>query len=133
MTFLNRPLQNSLLAIIASGIASAATAQTSSPEAMRAKVRSYVSQHDADIVRELEGFLAIPNLASDNTNIQRNADHLIGMLTARGIAARRLDSPNGGPPAVYGELSSPGATRTIVFYAHYDGQPVDTTRWVTPP
>ena len=29
----------------------------------------------------------------------------------------------GGPPAVYGELPAPGATRTLVLYAHYDGQP----------
>ena len=35
-----------------------------------------------------------------------------------------LETP-GSPPAVYGELRTPGATRTIVMYAHYDGQPVD--------
>jgi acetylornithine deacetylase/succinyl-diaminopimelate desuccinylase-like protein len=34
---------------------------------------------------------------------------------------------------VYGELRAPGATRTIVMYAHYDGQPVDPARWATPP
>ena len=33
------------------------------------------------------------------------------------------DGPRG-PPAVYGEPAYPGATRTVVFYAHYDGQPV---------
>jgi acetylornithine deacetylase/succinyl-diaminopimelate desuccinylase-like protein len=55
------------------------------------------------------------------------------MLAKRGIVGRLLESPSGGPPAVYGELTSPGATKTVVFYAHYDGQPVDTTQWVTPP
>jgi acetylornithine deacetylase/succinyl-diaminopimelate desuccinylase-like protein len=55
------------------------------------------------------------------------------MMKARGINARLLESPSGGPPAVYGELPSPGATKTVVFYAHYDGQPVDTTQWTTPP
>jgi acetylornithine deacetylase/succinyl-diaminopimelate desuccinylase-like protein len=54
------------------------------------------------------------------------------MLTRRGITARRLESA-GSPPAVYGELRAPGATRTIVMYAHYDGQPVDPARWATPP
>src|SRR5439155_678592 len=39
----------------------------------------------------------------------------------------------GSPPAVYGELVSPGAPRTVILYAHYDGQPVDTARWATPP
>jgi acetylornithine deacetylase/succinyl-diaminopimelate desuccinylase-like protein len=118
-----------------SGLACAtlARAQQTNPEALRTAVRAYATAHDADIVRELSTFLAIPNLATDAPNIQRNADHLIAMLGARGIVARRLESPSGGPPAVYGELTSPGATRTVVFYAHYDGQPVDTTRWTTPP
>jgi acetylornithine deacetylase/succinyl-diaminopimelate desuccinylase-like protein len=34
---------------------------------------------------------------------------------------------------VYGELRTPGATRTVVFYAHYDGQPVEESKWATPP
>jgi acetylornithine deacetylase/succinyl-diaminopimelate desuccinylase-like protein len=110
-----------------------AAAQTPSAESLRAKVRTYVTAHDADMTRELGGFLAIPNLASDSANIRRNTDQLIRMMAARGISARTLESPGGGPPAVYGELRSPGAARTIVFYAHYDGQPVDTTRWTTPP
>src|SRR5690606_13513438 len=30
---------------------------------------------------------------------------------------------------VYGEVKVPGATRTVVFYAHYDGMPVNPTEW----
>jgi len=30
---------------------------------------------------------------------------------------------------VYGEITVPGATRTVVLYAHYDGQPVDPKQW----
>ena len=30
---------------------------------------------------------------------------------------------------VYGEMRVPGARRTIVIYAHYDGQPVDPAQW----
>ena len=113
--------------------AGSASAQSMTAEALRAKLREYRSAHDVAIVRELSGFLAIPNLATDKANIRRNAEYLMGMMTARGIAPRLLESPTGGPPAVYGELSAPGATRTIVFYAHYDGQPVDTTQWITAP
>src|SRR5678816_1803571 len=95
-------------------------AQAPTPEALHAKLREYRRAHDVEIVRELSSFLAIPNLASDKTNIRRNAVHLEGMMTARGISSRLLESPSGGPPAVYGELTTPGATKTIVFYAHYD-------------
>ncbi len=54
------------------------------------------------------------------------------MLTQRGVAARLLEL-EGAPPAVLGELTTPGATRTLVLYAHYDGQPVDPSQWATPP
>ena len=47
--------------------------------------------------------------------------------------ASRLVSVPGGNPVVFGELRTPGATRTIVFYAHYDGQPLDPKEWATPP
>lgn len=111
-----------------------ASGQTPSPDVLRQRVREYRRSHDAGITRELSDFLSIPNLATDSANIRRNADHLVTMMTARGIDARRLESETGGPPAVYGELRTPGAQRTVVFYAHYDGQPIgDTAQWVTKP
>ena len=102
------------------------------PERVRAAVRAYQQANDVAIVRELAELLAIPNLASDSVNIRRNARHLVGMLERRGMRAQLLETP-GAPPAVFGELRTPGATRTIVFYAHYDGQPVDTAQWATAP
>jgi acetylornithine deacetylase/succinyl-diaminopimelate desuccinylase-like protein len=32
-------------------------------------------------------------------------------------------------PVVFGKLIAPNARRTIIFYAHYDGQPVDAAAW----
>jgi acetylornithine deacetylase/succinyl-diaminopimelate desuccinylase-like protein len=39
----------------------------------------------------------------------------------------------GAPPLVFGEIHTPGATRTLVFYAHYDGQALDPKEWTAPP
>ncbi|MDX2182590.1 MAG: M20/M25/M40 family metallo-hydrolase, partial [Gemmatimonadaceae bacterium] len=94
--------------------------------------RTWREAREPAIVRELATLTAIPNLASDSVNIRRNADTLIAMFTRRGFSARRLD--NGAfPPAVYAERRTPGATRTIVFYAHYDGQPVTPSQWKSAP
>lgn len=120
-------------ASVALAIASVSpAAQAQDAARVRVAVHAYRQANDVAIVRELSDLLAIPNLASDTVNIRRNARHLAAMLERRGIRARLLETP-GAPPAVYGELRAPGATRTIVFYAHYDGQPVDTTQWLTPP
>jgi hypothetical protein len=84
------------------------------PADWRAGVQAHVRSQQAAILREFVELLAIPNLASDAPNIRRNADHIVGMLERRGVGARLLDG-EGGPPAVYGELPSPGARRTVLF------------------
>ena len=56
-----------------------------------------------------------------------NAAILRGMLDAAGVRAELLETD--GNPLVFGELKVPGATRTILLYAHYDGQPVDPPQW----
>ncbi|CAN5316099.1 M20/M25/M40 family metallo-hydrolase [soil metagenome] len=93
--------------------------------------RSYIAASGDSVMRELFALLAVPNVAADSANIGRNADLLMEMLRRRGATARLLEGA--GPPAVYGELITPGATRTVVFYAHYDGQPVVPSDWATGP
>src|SRR2546423_8211793 len=80
------------------------------------------------IIRELSEFLSIPNIASDTPNIQKNAAHLVEMLEARGIETHLLPISGRGP-VVFGKLITPDAKRTVTFYAHYDGQPVDPAAW----
>ncbi len=103
-----------------------------SAQSVRDAVRQYRQQHEAAIVRDFAALLAIPNVASDKPNIERNAAYIVDQLKRRGVEARTLDGA-GGPPIVFGEIRSPGATRTLVFYAHYDGQPVDPSQWTSPP
>lgn len=110
----------------------AQSAALSAQSDLRNEIRQYRVSHEAAIVRELADFVALPNVASNLDDIHTNARHLVGMMERRGISARILELDDT-PPAVYGELRTPGATRTVVFYAHYDGQPVDSTRWASSP
>ena len=98
------------------------------PAQVAEEVRQYRLANEDRIVRELAEFLAIPNVASDTENIQKNAAHLVEMLEARGIETHLLPISGRGP-VVFGKLNSPDAKHTVIFYAHYDGQPVDPAAW----
>jgi acetylornithine deacetylase/succinyl-diaminopimelate desuccinylase-like protein len=113
-------------------VAAVGTVASAGAAEVRQSVAAWRSKNEVAILRELAELMAIPNLASDAPNIRRNAEHIVGLLQRRGVRARLLEG-EGGPPVVYGELEAPGARRTVVVYAHYDGQPVDERRWTSPP
>ena len=98
------------------------------PAQVAAQVRQYRIKNEDRIVRELTEFLSIPNVASDTANIQKNASHLVEMLEARGIETHLLPISGRGP-VVFGKLTTPEAKHTVIFYAHYDGQPVAPAAW----
>jgi acetylornithine deacetylase/succinyl-diaminopimelate desuccinylase-like protein len=119
-----------ILALLLAGLLSAnALAQTN---LAANAARHWREQHERTILDEFVTFLSIPNITQDRENIQRNAEFIAKMMQSRGIASR-LVSIEGANPVVFGEIRTPGAVRTIVFYAHYDGQPLDPKEWTTPP
>jgi acetylornithine deacetylase/succinyl-diaminopimelate desuccinylase-like protein len=127
-----RSLMAIMLAFFARGALLAQGHSEPSPDSVRSAAQRWYRANRQAIAGELITLLSIPNVASDSVNIRRNADTLVAMLSRRGMAARRLELP-GSPPAVFGELIVPGATRTVMLYAHYDGQPVRESEWRTPP
>jgi len=109
-------------------LSSLLVAQPTPPEA----AHEYTAQRQSELIRQFSAFLAIPNVAADPAGLARNADFLLSALKSRGVDAQLLSVP-GAPPIVYGQILTPGATHTIVFYAHYDGQPVTPSEWTIPP
>src|SRR5947199_9877414 len=87
----------------------------------RAVIEKYVAAHQRQIVRELVDLLSIPNIAADRPNIRRNAASVAAMLGKRGFRTEILETA--GNPLVYGEREGRGPT--VLYYIHYDGQPVD--------
>lgn len=94
-------------------------------------LRNYGNQHAKNIIQEFVNFLSIPNVASDTVNLQKNTMFIMEMMNKRGIQKVQLlhAATSGIPPAVYGEVMVPGAKQTLIFYAHYDGQPVNPAQW----
>ena len=91
----------------------------------------WVAANREAILAEYLPLLAMPNVASNREDIRRNADHIVAMMERRGLSPRLLESEDGTvPPLIYGEWRVPGANRTYILYAHYDGQPVDASEWM---
>jgi acetylornithine deacetylase/succinyl-diaminopimelate desuccinylase-like protein len=93
-----------------------------------AAARQWRIQHQSEILQAFSALLSVPNVAADPANLRRNADTLASLLRQRHFASRLLAVP-GSPPVVFGERQTPSAKHTIVFYAHYDGQPVTPSEW----
>ena len=96
------------------------------------KVSQWRQAHEQQIVNEFAELLRIPNVASDKTNIRKNADYISSLLTHVGMSVELLEI-EGGNPVVYAEKTVPGASKTIMIYVHYDGQPVNRDNWASDP
>ena len=101
-----------------------------------AKLDAYFAQHRDTHLKELNDFLRIPSISSLSEHKQ-DMQVAASWLAA---AMKRINLENisieetGGHPVVYADwLHAPGKP-TILFYGHYDVQPVDPLNlWETPP
>jgi acetylornithine deacetylase/succinyl-diaminopimelate desuccinylase-like protein len=103
-------------------------AQAQSSERAAQAAHQWHTEQQAEILQQFTTLLSIPNVAGDHDNILRNAELLKSMLQKRGFDSRLL-TLEGANPIVFGEIKTPNAKHTIVFYAHYDGQPVTPSEW----
>jgi len=100
--------------------------------AQSSKINQYIfdQKNQHRWLNQYKDFLSIPNVLGDSINIVRNANWIKDLLVKHGIKSQLLQSGKAGSaPVVYGEVITPGATTTIAFYAHYDGQPVNPSQW----
>jgi len=105
------------------------SASTQSPEVLL--LRKFVNNNAGNIINEFRELLSLPNVAADPGGQQKTAAFIMTMMNNRGIQKVQLlnASTPGVPPVVYGEVMVPGAKQTLIFYAHYDGQPVNPAQW----
>jgi acetylornithine deacetylase/succinyl-diaminopimelate desuccinylase-like protein len=109
------------------------TSAAAAAPSVRDEVRAYRSAHERQILEQFMAFLALPNIATSIGDVDRNAAYLEDALRARGFSPQLLRAGAGTPASVFAALNTPGARRTVLFYAHYDGQPVSQKGWITEP
>jgi acetylornithine deacetylase/succinyl-diaminopimelate desuccinylase-like protein len=91
-------------------------------------LKTYLKGHQGGMIQEYLNFVSIPNETNDSSHILQNAAFIQKMLKDRGLNSELLNTENGNP-VVFAEYKSPGSKRTLNFYAHYDGQPVNPKQW----
>ena len=94
--------------------------------------RAWREAREPELLADFAELLTYPNRARDLEDVTRAATYIRDRLREAGAESELL-SIDGVAPAVYGELTIPGATRTLGIYVHYDGQPVDPSNWSHPP
>lgn len=108
-----------------------ASANISFAQSQQEKINKEIDNNQFELVNEFTTLLSIPNVAANPAGLKDNAHWILQYMQSKGIqntSLLSLDKTNV-PPVVYGEVNVPGAKETIIFYAHYDGQPVDSTKW----
>ena len=72
-------------------------------------------------------FLSLPSDAQAGDDMVANAQWLQGALLRRGFTVRQV--ANGKRPIVFAAGPQDPARKTVLFYMHYDGQPVVPAQW----
>ncbi|HEV8582330.1 MAG TPA: dipeptidase [Thermoanaerobaculia bacterium] len=98
-------------------------------------VLARIDKEQEGYLEELKDYIRIPSISTDpdyKADVLRAAEFLLGKMREAGLQAERIDTA--GHPLVYGEwLGAPGKP-TVLFYGHYDVQPVDPIElWRNPP
>src|SRR5687767_1561275 len=87
-------------------------------------------------VEELKQYLAIPSISAlpqHSDDVRRCAEWTSTEMQRIGLQNVRLEETKGNP-IVYGEWLGAEGAPTILFYGHYDVQPVDPVNlWTSPP
>jgi acetylornithine deacetylase/succinyl-diaminopimelate desuccinylase-like protein len=109
--------------------AAAAVLLFSGPVSAEQQIEPFFIQRAAQAsFPEFLEFLSLPNDAVNTADLQKNADWLEAAFGRRGFKTRRL--ANKDKPLVFAEyFPKIENAKTILFYMHFDGQPVVPEKW----
>lgn len=79
------------------------------------------------IIDRHRAFVSLPNDAHYPEDMVKNAAWLKEHFEERGLQVRLLET--GSVPVVLAEKQVDASLPTVLFYLHYDGQPVDPSKW----
>lgn len=101
------------------------------------QVLAYLRENKERLLGQLKQFLAIPSISTDSTHkedVEKAAQFIISYIKEIGFSDVELMETKG-HPVVYAEYMEAGEDApTVLFYGHYDVQPVDPLdEWISDP
>ncbi len=97
-------------------------------DAAAGELREQVERAAQQNFAEYLDALRIPNVPAQPSDIQRNADFMSRAFERRGFDVRLVTNA-ANRPVVLAELAPRPGLPTLLFYFHYDGQPVMPSEW----
>ncbi len=98
--------------------------------------RTYASEHRTRFLDELTSLIRIPSVSAvpkHRDDVARAAEWLRDHLAGVGFQAEVIPLENG-HPIVYADWMKAAGKPTVLFYGHYDVQPVEPLDlWISPP
>ncbi len=98
---------------------------------MNERVLQHIDENLQNSIADLKRICALPSVAAKGEYMEETAEMVASMLESIGFETRV--HPTSGVSVVTGELNV-GATRTLLFYDHFDVQPAEPfDLWDSPP
>ncbi len=97
------------------------------------EIFGYLDRNSEGFIERLRTLCRQPSVSAQNFGLVESAELVRKFLSETGFKVE-LFSPSMGPPVIFAELRSKTGGKTLVFYNHYDVQPVEPVElWKHPP
>ena len=99
------------------------------------KTIQHIDKNMNDLLKDLQTLIKQPSISAKNEGIEECSVLVSKMLKRSGISSEILRLNKNAAPLVFGEVrSKSNPSRTLLFYNHYDVQPVEPIdEWNDPP
>ena len=99
------------------------------------KTINHIDKHMNDLLKDLQMLINQPSISAKNEGIEECAILVSKILKKAGISSEILRLNKKAAPLVFGEVKSKSnPSKTLLFYNHYDVQPIEPIEeWNDPP
>ena len=99
------------------------------------KTINHIDKHMNDLLKDLQMLIKQPSISAKNEGIEECAILVSKILKKAGISSEILRLNKKAAPLVFGEVKSKSnPSKTLLFYNHYDVQPIEPIEeWNDPP